>query len=281
MSDMSTKLKELQAALENNSKDLVQGPNLPIEDIYLKYADLFNNEAGLAAGMKPPTSLMNVFYFAAIVEGEHNIPKAVDKIVGAINDLANKGYLNRFLKTLGVIKLNPVTFSQLSVPQYAVFSYPQLTQEGYTYAESQEYDFAAREGELPRCVIRDEAPQVSKSGRLLHRFKHTINAINAGKPIQDLIYVRTQTLLSFLPEGTELVATHDMPISNLYRDTILEFNHPFFPDGTQVELQYTRIIWPKPYNGGIEQGDITTGIRFLDRDGKEISVEDLQKQILL
>ena len=74
------------------------------------------------------------------------IPKAVDKVVAAINDLASRGYITAALLPMSVMVLNR---HENFEPEYTVLSYIALTTEGSDYVKNNMPKMFVDEGEMP------------------------------------------------------------------------------------------------------------------------------------
>lgn len=82
-------------------------------------------------------------------------------------------------------------------------------------------------------------------------------------PVEDMIKKEVAFLMNVLPEGTEFldsvpVADSGMHLSKCYK---LTFGHPFFENGTTLEVDRKRIIWEG--KDRLEQGEMFIGLRYV------------------
>lgn len=77
------------------------------------------------------------------------MPKAVEKVIVAINDVASRGFTKASLMSLGVMQFLPVDKPD---PQYLVLSYITLTQAGEQYVAQNMPKMTFYEGGIPERV---------------------------------------------------------------------------------------------------------------------------------
>jgi hypothetical protein len=80
---------------------------------------------------------------------------------------------------------------------------------------------------------------------------------------------RRDLLLSLMPQGTEMIEVVKMAPMNLSVEVQLVFEHPFFKDGSKIELDQARVVWLLP-DERIGQGNIVTGVRYTGPDGRSL-----------
>ena len=93
-----------------------------------------------------------VHYFALDV-AEKDIPKAVEILVIAMNDLASKSYITAALAPLMAYKFAQLPWSSgLNETRYAVISYVAVTQQGENYVQQNMADLLTKESEMPKRI---------------------------------------------------------------------------------------------------------------------------------
>jgi hypothetical protein len=107
----------------------------------------------------------------------------------------------------------------------------------------------------------------------IHRISLSSYLIKKNFNLEQILHDRIDLLLKILPEGAEYHSMTELPITTIYRDTSLLFEHPYFPDGSKIELDYKYDYWAKPNDGGLGDVHFLTGIRYLDSEGKPLFKE--------
>lgn len=82
-------------------------------------------------------------------------------------------------------------------------------------------------------------------------------------PPEDMIKKEVAFLINVLPEGTEFLDAVPIADSGLYlcKGYKLTFGHPYFQNGTVLEVERQRIIWEG--KNCLEQGEMFIGLRYV------------------
>jgi hypothetical protein len=92
------------------------------------------------------------------------------------------------------------------------------------------------------------------------------------KPFQEILDKRIILLYSILPKGSERSEVIETQTDGLINRYQIIFEHPFFEDGSKVEMDLVRIAWKEPGAGGIErvyEDSILIGVRYFNPDGSK------------
>lgn len=84
--------------------------------------------------------------FMASRATKDKLPEAIEKVIAAVNDVADKDFTKAYMVQLGVLELMPV---DLPEPEYVVISYITLTDKGEAYAKLHHADVLINEGGIP------------------------------------------------------------------------------------------------------------------------------------
>lgn len=145
--------KEQDELIEKSQAPLtvpIEGPSIIVHNIYDDYKHLFNKQAQEAADKEKPSKLLDgQQYFAWMVKDKKDIPKAVQELVNTINYYAEKGYVTKFLIPLSYLEL---PFGDLPL-NFAVFSWPVFTKEGFDEVEVDKPNCLCKEGEIMKARI--------------------------------------------------------------------------------------------------------------------------------
>lgn len=81
-------------------------------------------------------------------------------------------------------------------------------------------------------------------------------------------------MLSILPKGTVCKGVQERPITTLYMETFIHFEHPSFDALgfdeaiTRLELDQVRIAWMNS-DESIDQDTVLLGVKYLTADGRD------------
>jgi len=89
----------------------------------------------------------DLVYYCASRSNKGTLPKATEKVIAAINDLASHGYITAALLPMSVMALN--NHDCCFEPEYVVLSYFALTQDGHDYVEKCMPKMFIEEGSFP------------------------------------------------------------------------------------------------------------------------------------
>jgi hypothetical protein len=91
----------------------------------------------------------DIVHYAASRATKNNLYKAVEKVIAAVNHVAEKDFTKASLVKLSTIQVRPIDSAEL---EYVVVSYITLTKEGADYVKNNMSDVFVAEGMLPLRV---------------------------------------------------------------------------------------------------------------------------------
>ena len=80
-------------------------------------------------------------------------------------------------------------------------------------------------------------------------------------PPEDMIKKEVAFLMNVLPEGTEFLDAVPLTNDGLCKPYTLTFGHPYFQNGTTLEVDRQRIIWEG--KDQLEQSEMFIGLRYI------------------
>jgi hypothetical protein len=87
-----------------------------------------------------------VFFFGSTVDSKDKLPLALDKVINALNKVADLGYTKGTMLPLGVVKLD---FLDPCTDKWVVISYVTLTDVGKKYVDQNMPNMLFEEGGIP------------------------------------------------------------------------------------------------------------------------------------
>ena len=91
----------------------------------------------------------DLVHFVASRATKDKLPKAIEKVISVINDVAEKDFTKASMLQLSVIELMETSSLEL---EYVVISYITLTDKGSKYVEQHMPDMFVKEGEIPARI---------------------------------------------------------------------------------------------------------------------------------
>jgi hypothetical protein len=88
---------------------------------------------------------IDLVHFAVVRTGKENLDKALNKIIGAVNHVADMGYTRAALVPLAIMELTTIDRPE---PDYAIMSYLTLSDKGSKYVEQHMKDVFVKEGDI-------------------------------------------------------------------------------------------------------------------------------------
>lgn len=248
--------------------EVVQGSALQVEELKDLQEKYFSDVAKVAVSKKA----MNQFivedgknyicaYFGKRVATD-NVELGAQRISEIINELAANGKIHSALS--GLIKLDLID-QAFHKPSCLVLCYVLVDEETYRKLEEER-------------KLLDPASTPEYEGGFLQdlsegefqteiRISHVASMLNRNFD-PNRLETEINRMLKFLPEGTTVVRTKELPITDLSVRHEVTFFNPLLQDVRTVDLQSVRAI--ARLNGEIKEFNIVTGIRFFDKQGKRL-----------
>lgn len=143
-----------QATLSNKTNDLIYQFNKPIHGAsVLALLGRLNLKTCAAYKDKDSANLYtresNLVYFIGLRASKEKLPVAIERVVAAVNDLADKDFTKAYLVQLSVIEFAQVDNNE---PEFGVVSYITLDNKGAAYMKQNLKGMFTNEGGLPTKV---------------------------------------------------------------------------------------------------------------------------------
>jgi hypothetical protein len=91
----------------------------------------------------------DLMHFASCRATKGNLHKAVEKVISAVNHVAERDFTKAYLVKLSTVEVQPVDSAEL---EYIVISYITLTQKGSDYVKKNMSDVFISEGAMPMRI---------------------------------------------------------------------------------------------------------------------------------
>jgi hypothetical protein len=183
-SDINQAVQKLISENRFEEGELTIGEPMKVENIFSTFEHLFNDKAKAALNNKtvhlvhqrneelPSNGLMRLLgalgvpkaqeyidnggmyirvadlvqFFASRASSIENIPKAIEKVVKNLNELADKDFVTASLLPLSILRITNVEQNRF---EYIVISYAAITSAGSNYIDLNMKSVVVKEGELP------------------------------------------------------------------------------------------------------------------------------------
>lgn len=248
--------------------ELAQGSALQVEELKDLQERYFSDAAKTAIQKRA----MNQFvvedgktficaYFGSRVAVD-NVELGAQKVSSKINDLAADNKIHSALS--GLIKLDLVD-QAFHRSQCLVLCYVLVDETTYRKLEEE------------KALLDPASVPEIEGGSLINlqegEFQAEIRISHVQSMLQrnfdpNRLETEIKHFLKFLPEGTSVVSTRELPITDLSVRHEVTFSNPLLQRVRTVELETVREI--ARFNGEIKEFNLVTGIRYFDKDGKRL-----------
>lgn len=104
-------------------------------------------------------------------------------------------------------------------------------------------------------------------GKVINNYKISLmqtmlNGFSLDKAVENQI----KTILQVMPEGTVFIERRDDTIYSTYIPVLLVFEHPIFPDLTEIELTYQREIAINLPDAAYKEFSVLTQVKYYNPD---------------
>lgn len=190
---------------------------------------------------------------------------AVQYLARVLNDLSQKGLVHSTLAPLSSLQLAIIS----EVPQSVVFSFVLVPHESHADIKAMYPKFSIEEGGCGEALYDLSTPKGEGEFTANIRISHTLGLSNHnGKTSQDYFQQELQEYLAVLPKGTRVRKITQLAVMDLSVQFEVKFYNALLQRVKRVELSHVREI--ARIGDSIEQFNLLVGIRYFDKDDKEL-----------
>jgi hypothetical protein len=269
-SELEESLETLEKALEA-SEHSVTTPVLQVEDLsemahrYLTAGARYDlsQKATQLIQIGEDGRVFKAVYFATRVRSG-NQEKAVQALARVVNDLSQRGLIHSCLAPMSSLELARMPNSS---PQSVVFCFVLVPESYEAYCSVRYKKFFIEEGSVGGA-LEDLSP-VLEDGEFLAevRVSHVMSMMRQFDP-KSLLQREIDLYLAILPSGTVVREVVECAITDLSVPYEVRFFNPLLKRVKKVDLSYVRSA--EVVNDKLEQFNVFLGIRYFDKDRREI-----------
>jgi hypothetical protein len=273
MESLQTLNKALEAGKYNSSPEsLTQGAALQVLDLSERIQPLLTESAKLDLTRKSPrllrvtedSQVFQAIYFSCVVK-TGNEQRGLEEIAKIVNDMSHRGIIHSVLAPPSALELARMS----SVAKSVVFFFPLVPLNAVKDCEALYKGIYTLEGGVGQEIEDTSVPLAEGEFLADIRVSHFMSMIQ-DQPIdpEKILQNRIDEFLAVLPKGTEVRSVTKLAVMDLSLPYEVKFYNALLQRVKKVDLDYVREI--AKFDGGIHQFNLFTGIRYYDKDQKQL-----------